>query len=371
MSSEPRIEDSLDEEAAPVGGMTIAALVGAIDAMVAINRLDPLKTAAMELRDSLGPIHASCSDDGASAPPAVLSRRALFQSIDQILAAQTVDRAVYYLKRLKRSLVETKHNRINDLNLRRWQELDEIVTDSLWIVEKRDTSGAHSAAYWGNFIPQIPRQMLMRYTRRNDWVLDAFVGGGTTLIECRRLGRNGIGVELNPEAASDARSAIESEPNACNVVTEVVQGDSRAIDLSPVLARHDVRHVQLAILHPPYHDIVKFSEDARDLSNAPSLETFLDGFGRVVDTADRWLEPGRYLVLVIGDKYSEGEWIPLGFHAMSELLKRRYRLKSIGVKNYERTRGKRANHALWRYRALAGGFFVFKHEYIMIFQKPV
>jgi hypothetical protein len=44
-------------------------------------------------------------------------------------------------------------------------------------------------------------------------------------------------------------------------------------------------------------------------------------------------------------------------------------LKSIVVKNFEETRGKRNQKELWRYRALAGGFYVFKHEYIFIFQK--
>ena len=45
-------------------------------------------------------------------------------------------------------------------------------------------------------------------------------------------------------------------------------------------------------------------------------------------------------------------------------------LKGIIVKDIqgnERAKGKTAN--LWRYRALAGGFFIFKHEYVMIFQK--
>ena len=49
----------------------------------------------------------------------------------------------------------------------------------------------------------LPRQLLLRYTRRGDWVLDTFLGSGTTLIECRLQGRNGIGVELNPDVARD------------------------------------------------------------------------------------------------------------------------------------------------------------------------
>jgi hypothetical protein len=56
---------------------------------------------------------------------------------------------------------------------------------------------------------------------------------------------------------------------------------------------------------------------------------------------------------------------------MNEVLKRGYLLKSIIVKNFEETRGKRNQKELWRYRALAGGFYVFKHEYIMLFQKKI
>ena len=55
-----------------------------------------------------------------------------------------------------------KTGKINDINLNRWKEYEEIITDSLWIFDKRDTSGAHLAWYWGNFIPQIPRQMMLR-----------------------------------------------------------------------------------------------------------------------------------------------------------------------------------------------------------------
>jgi len=32
-------------------------------------------------------------------------------------------------------------------------------------------------------------------------------------------------------------------------------------------------------------------------------------------------------------------------------------------------RAKRNQENLWRYRALVGGFYVFRHEYILLFQK--
>jgi hypothetical protein len=81
------------------------------------------------------------------------------------------------------------------------------------------------------------------------------------------------------------------------------------------------------------------------------------------------LDEGRYLAVVIGDKYSGREWIPLGFLSMQETLKHGFKLKSVIVKNFNQTKGKRNQEELWRYRALVGGFYVFKHEYVFLFQK--
>lgn len=298
-----------------------------------------------------------------------LRKDILVEELDQIIKSQTLERAIYYINRLIDSVEKIKTSKINDINLSRWKEYDDIITDSLWILDKRDNSGAHLGWYWGNFIPQIPNQMLKRYTKKGDWVLDVFAGSGTTLIECRRLGRNGIGIELNPDVALKAKELIEKETNKYGVSTEIIVDDSRTINLEKVLENKNTTKFQLIIAHPPYHDIIKFSKDPKDLSNAKSIDEFLNMFGEVIDNVSLYLEKGRYFVLVIGDKYSKGEWIPLGFYTMQEVLKRNYLLKSIIVKNFEETRGKRNQKELWRYRALVGGFYVFKHEYIMLFQK--
>ncbi len=124
----------------------------------------------------------------------------LKKELTQIVETITLERTLYYIKRLKKSLTEVKMGKINDLNLNRWKEYDDIVTDSLWVMNKRDNSGSHNAAYWGNFIPEIPNQFLKRYTKKGDWVLDTFAGSGTTLIECNQLGSSAIGIDLNTAA---------------------------------------------------------------------------------------------------------------------------------------------------------------------------
>lgn len=267
-------------------------------------------------------------------------------------------------------------NRINDLDLKSWKNYKDIITDSLWIIGERDKSGTHKGDYHGNFIPQIPNQLMRRFTKTGDVVLDVFLGSGTTLIECKRLERNGIGIELLPEVARIAKERINQETLFdTNVFTEVVVADSVKKEtrqkVDEILKSHDKQNVQLIIMHPPYHDIIKFSDVPEDLSNSKSVNEFLKLFGDVVLNFIDLLEKKHYLAVVIGDKYVNSEWIPLGFMTMNEVINRvdSLKLKSIMIKNMVNNRAKRNQENLWRYRALVGGFYIFKHEYILLFQK--
>ena len=87
--------------------------------------------------------------------------------------------------------------KFNDFDMKNWKNLSEIITDSLWIINKRDNSGKHNGFYHGNFVPQIPQQLISRYTKKNDLVFDPFLGSGTTAYECEKLSRNFIGIDLN------------------------------------------------------------------------------------------------------------------------------------------------------------------------------
>jgi len=315
-------------------------------------------------KDNLGLLNISSNGGTAR-----INKGLLLNELNQIINAQTIERTKYYISRLKKSLTEIKTSKINDLNLNRWKEYDDILTDSLWILDKRDNSGAHNAGYWGNFIPQIPNQFLRRYTKQGEYVLDAFLGSGTTLIECKRLGRNGVGIELLPEVVEMAKKNISCEENIFNVKTEVINADSTELNFKIELENRGIKSVQFLIMHPPYWNIIKFSNNEKDLSNAKSVEEFLNLFGKIVDNTYDVLDKDRYFAVVIGDKYSQGEWIPLAFYTMNEVLKRGYILKSTIIKNFEETKGKMNQKELWRYRALVGGFYIFKHEYIFLFKK--
>jgi len=268
-------------------------------------------------------------------------------------------------------------SQINDLNLKNWKEYQDLLTDSLWIIGERDKSGSHKGDYHGNFIPQIPNQLMRRFTKKGDVVLDTFLGSGTTLIECKRLGRNGVGIELLPKIAELAKQRISQETlfdSKDKLFSTILVADSTKEatrkKVEEVLKNHGKQNIQFIIMHPPYHDIIKFSDRPDDLSNAKSVQEFLKLFGDVVSNFLDLLEKEHYLAVVSGDKYTNYEWVPLGFMTMQEALNRNgLILKSILVKNMVNNRAKRNQEHLWRYRALVWGFYIFRHEYILLFQK--
>ena len=259
-------------------------------------------------------------------------------------------------------------SKYNDINMEKWKEYDDIWVDSLWLIDKRDSSGVHNANYHGNFVPQIPNQLFKRFTKKSDTILDPFVGSGTSLIEAQRLKRNFIGIELQKKVAENAKNLIKQEPKN-NIERFIGIGDSRNYDIQNALNQINKNSVQFIIYHPPYWDIIKFSKNKKDLSNSPTLEHFLNSFSEVIDNTTKYLDKNRYLAVVIGDKYTNGELIPLGFHCMNLFLQKGFLLKSIIVKNFGETKGKNGTQGIWRYRALAADFYIFKHEYIYVFKK--
>ena len=262
----------------------------------------------------------------------------------------------------------------SDIDMSRWREYDHVWTDSLWHIQARDRTGGHQLDYHGNFVPQIATQACLRYTQKNDIVLDLFLGSGTSALEAIRLERRLIGVELKPDLVQVVKAKIP--PDLLGSQIHILQGDSTGEEalarVRDALDAMDAEHVQMLILHPPYFDIIPFSDNPEGLSNAPNLEEFLDRFETVARHGFDVLETDRFAVLVIGDKYTKGELIPLSFYCLDRMQRSGFRPKAVVVKNIagnERGKGRTSN--LWRYRALAGGYYVFKHEYVMVFQKPV
>ena len=280
------------------------------------------------------------------------------------------------LKPLKKADLQVvkpvKTTKYSDINLNEWKNYDHIKTDTLWEFPTRLKEGGHSNEYHGNYIPQIAQQLYERFTKKNDIVLDLFFGSGTSGIEAINMNRRCIGVELKEDLAESVSEKFTPKQLVTDV--NIICADSTTeLAKEKIKARLDImgeEKAQLLILHPPYDDIIKFSDKKEDLSNCATTEEFYDLFEKVAKNGYDLLEKGRFAALIIGDKYAHSQLIPLGFECMRRMNNVGFITKSIIVKDMqgnERAKGKTAN--LWRYRALAGGFYIFKHEYVMLFQK--
>lgn len=260
----------------------------------------------------------------------------------------------------------------NDINLKNWKDYPEVKTDTFWQFPTRLKEHGHSNDYHGNYIPQLAQQFYERYTKKGDVVLDLFFGSGTSGIEAVNMNRRCIGVELKQELVDSVSTKFTPKQLVTDV--NIICGDSTSKEaMDKVQARLEVmgkEKAQFLILHPPYDDIIKFSDKKEDLSNCSSTEEFYDLFEKVAKNGYDMLEDGRFAALIIGDSYKNSEVQPLGFKCMERMQNLGMKLKATIVKDIqgnERAKGRTAN--LWRYRALAGGFNIFQHEYIFIFQK--
>lgn len=260
---------------------------------------------------------------------------------------------------------------LNDLDLTNWNDID-INVNSLWMIPERDKSGKHANVYHGNFIPQIPNQLIQRFTRKGDVVLDAFMGSGTTLFECEKLDRKFIGFDINTDILNYVKDKMQGSYYKDFSVNECDITNSKNLNL---LIKNGLNNlgkdsIQFAIMHPPYMDIVKFTDKNEDISHISDLSQFVNTFIIAVRNTIEFLDKNRYFAIVIGDVYKNSEVIPLGFYVL-DAIKRKFKvkLKGIVVKNIEGNRGKLGKGGIWRYRALKSDYYIFKHEYIFVFKK--
>lgn len=252
-----------------------------------------------------------------------------------------------------------------------WKELD-INVDSLWIIGPRAKGGKRQNVYHGNFTPQIPNQMIRRYTEKGGVVMDLFMGSGTTLFECETLERNFIGFDINKEIVDYVKSNMDDESpikyfiHNNDVTDKITIQDLIEEDLKSI----GRKSIDLLMLHPPYLNIIKFTDHPNDLSNINDFETFNKMFIQCIGNIWKYIKSNKYICLVMGDIYRESEVIPLGFYLMNA-IKQNFtcKLKGIVIKDMVGNRGKLGIESLWRYRALKSDNFLFKHEYIFVFKK--
>ncbi|MBI3320776.1 MAG: methyltransferase domain-containing protein [Candidatus Omnitrophica bacterium] len=237
----------------------------------------------------------------------------------------------------------------------------ELECTTVWSFPNRGRWAGKTGSYRGNWAPQIPRNVILRYSQEGDTVLDPMVGSGTTLVECAITGRKGIGYDVNPKVIALAKENLKlAGVNGTHQIA-LDQGDARHLpDLAP-------ESVDLILTHPPYADIVRYSEDiGGDLSLIHGVEEFCAEIRKVAQECLRVLKPNRFCAILMGDTRRKQHYIPLAFRVMEEFLKAGFVLKEDVIKQQHNCRAT----GYWTCQSKKFNFLLIMHEHLFVFRKP-
>lgn len=78
------------------------------------------------------------------------------------------------------------------MNLKYKPEQFQLEETTIWSFKERGNWATHKGDYRGNCPPQVPRNLILKYTKEGEIVLDTFCGSGTTMIETKLLNRKGV-----------------------------------------------------------------------------------------------------------------------------------------------------------------------------------
>lgn len=233
----------------------------------------------------------------------------------------------------------------------------ELETNTIWAFPDRGKWATHDAKYRGNWSPYIPRNVILRYSQEGDTVLDPFVGGGTTAVEAKLTNRNFVGFDINPEAIELSRQKCDFQFDT--TATSVIDvADARNLPLND-------NSVDLICAHPPYADIIHYSENiAGDLSLMP-IKDFLFEMGKVADECRRVLKKGKFCAILMGDMRKKGMVQPLAFETMRVFELAGFKTKEIIIKEQHNCKAT----GYWKANSIKFNFLLLAHEYLLVLKK--
>lgn len=187
------------------------------------------------------------------------------------------------------------------------------------------------------------------------------MGSGTTLVEAKLLGRNGIGLDINPNAVSLATERLAGIEGGPPGTVRVHLGDARNLSHIPEDA------IDLVATHPPYAGIIQYSAGRipDDLSSG-SMEQFLADLSTVAKECFRVTAPGKHCAIMMGDTRQRGHYVPLTDMTLRRFLAAGFLLREEIIKLQWNVSSERAKWTERKY-----DFYRIAHERIFVFRKPV
>lgn len=221
----------------------------------------------------------------------------------------------------------------------------ELMTTTLWDFPSQQYGDESQGDknYRGATPAYIQWNLLQRYTKAGELVVDPMCGSGTTLDVARDLGRRGLGFDLQP-----------TRP-------DIALCDARTLPLEDGSA-------DFVFVDPPYSTHLEYSEDPRCVGKLDARDgSYYEAMGVVIAEIDRILKPGRHMALYVSDSFQKGKpFCPIGFDLFSIMCAHFEPVDIVCVTRRNRTLLR--NH--WHTSAVEGNYFLRGFNYLFIMRKP-
>lgn len=193
-------------------------------------------------------------------------------------------------------------------------------------------------------------QLLSRYTRPGDVVVDPMCGSGTTIDVCVDMGRQARGLDLVPSRG------------------DIRQGDARRLSMGDGTC-------DFAFIDPPYSTHVHYSDDPRCIGKLSTGgedggKRYYESMTMVIRELHRVLRAGKYIGLYVSDSYKKkpsgvNEFMPIGFELFSIMRRWFMPVDIIAVVR----QNQKLHKGNWHKAAVEENFFLRGFNYLFIMKK--
>lgn len=242
----------------------------------------------------------------------------------------------------------------------KWEpENFELEMTTHWSFPQRGDWATHDAKWRGNWSPYIPRNIILRYSKEKDLILDQFAGGGTTLVEAKLLNRDIIGIDVNDIALNRCKEKIDFQHEGADGKVFLRKGDARSLDFIPD------KSIDLICTHPPYANIIEYSENIEEDLSHLKINEFLEEMKKVASESYRVLRKDKFCAILMGDTRKNGHMIPLSFYVMQVFENAGFKLKEMIIKEQHNCKAT----GFWKTNSIKYNFLLIAHEHLFIFRK--
>ena len=230
--------------------------------------------------------------------------------------------------------VSTEKKRINKLNELTGKEW--IKFTKTWFIHNPPPRGKTKILHPASFPETLIEEFIKFFTKRNQWVLDPFLGTGSTLVAAHKSMRNGIGIEIYPQYAEIARRRLtQKKLLEHEQIREImIVGDSR--EIIKIFQENDFPKVDFCITSPPYWNQLKrnyirqkergekgldtyYGDEPEDIGNLDDYKEFIREQKKIFDGVYEVLKDFGYLVVITNNVFFEGRLYPLAFDTLISL----------------------------------------------------